>query len=364
LKGAVDRCELTAVCDGDPEQLKRFPEVSQYHDSGEMIRGGEIDAILIATPHYSHTTIGRDAFEHNLHVLTEKPISVHKADCERLIEAAQAKPDKVFCAMFQQRTVPQYRKVRQMIADGELGKIHRAIWYVTNWFRSENYYASGGWRATWAGEGGGVLLNQCPHQLDLYQWILGMMPSKVRAFCQFGKYHDIEVEDDVTAYMEFPNGATGVFITTTGEAPGTNRFEIQGERGKLTLEGGQPIKFIRNEVEISEFSRTTSTRFNTPPTWDITIDTPGEKGPGHMRILQNFVDAILDGTELLAPAAEGINSVELANSMLYSAWTDSTVDMPLDGAAYEKLLNERIANSTFQKKTVAKGDNDDFGASF
>ncbi len=359
IEGKINGAELTAICDRNPERLSNYPGVPHFSDSGEMIRSGTIDAILIATPHYDHTTIGIDAFECGLHVLEEKPISVHKADCERLI-AAWKKTDRVFAAMFQQRTTPVYQKVRELIHSGELGQIHRAVWVITNWFRTEAYYASGGWRATWAGEGGGVLLNQCPHNLDLWQWILGM-PKRVRAFCHFGKYHNIEVEDDVTAYMEYENGATGVFITTTGEAPGSNRFEIHAERGKLIIEG-QDLKWIRNEVPDTEFSKTSPASFAQPATWKVEIPVP-QTGASHNTIIQNFVDCILRGTPLLAPAEEGIHSVELANSMLYSAWTDSTVELPLDGLAYEKALQERIAGSTFQKGEVKKAEVD-MAASF
>ncbi|MEN6371702.1 MAG: Gfo/Idh/MocA family oxidoreductase [Armatimonadota bacterium] len=346
--GKIKGCELTAVCDIVPEKLKRFSALKTYTDSREIIRSGEVDAVIIATPHYFHTTIGIDALEQGLHVLVEKPISVHKADCERLI-AAHKNKDQVFSAMFNQRTDPHYQKLKAMIENGELGEITRVNWVITDWFRPEAYYASGGWRATWKGEGGGVLTNQCPHQLDLMQWLFGM-PSKVRAFCKFGAKHNIEVEDQVTAYLEYPNGATGIFITTTGEAPGVNRLEVCGERGRVTIEGGN-IRFVRNEVPTTEFSKTTDQVFATPPVWWVEIPVSGH-GEQHPAITQNFVNAILHGTPLLAPAEEGIKSVELANAMLYSTLTNSTVEMPLDGAAYEKELKKLIENSTFEKKAV------------
>ncbi|MEN6519840.1 MAG: Gfo/Idh/MocA family oxidoreductase [Armatimonadota bacterium] len=346
--GRIKGCELTAVCDIAPEKLKRFSALKTYTDSREIIRSGEVDAVIIATPHYFHTTIGIDALEQGLHVLVEKPISVHKADCERLI-AAHKNKDQVFSAMFNQRTDPHYQKLKALIENGELGELTRVNWVITDWFRTESYYASGGWRATWKGEGGGVLTNQCPHQLDLMQWLFGM-PSKVRAFCKFGANHNIEVEDQVTAYLEYPNGATGVFITTTGEAPGVNRLEVCGERGRVTIDGSN-IRFIRNEVPTTEFSRTTNQAFATPPVWRIEIPVSGH-GEQHPAITQNFVNAILNGTPLLAPAEEGIKSVELANAMLYSTLTNSTVEMPLDGAAYEKELKKLIERSTFEKKTA------------
>ncbi len=342
----IKRCELTAVCDVVPDKLARYSEFKTFSNSAEMIRSGEIDAILLAVPHYDHTTIGIDAMQNGIHVLTEKPISVHKADCERLI-AAHTDPKLVFAAMFNQRTDPFYKRIRSVVKNGELGEIRRTACIATDWFRPDAYYASGGWRATWAGEGGGVLLNQCPHTLDLFQWICGM-PTKVRAFCQFGKFHNIEVEDQVTAYLEYANGATGVFVATTGEAPGTNRLEIAGDRGKLVFENNK-ITFDRTEMSVEEFCKTTPEAFASPATWRCDIPETNH-GPQHVGILQNFIDVILDGGSLIAPAEEGIHSVEFANAMLFSTFTDSTVTLPLDSAAYEAALNQKIASSRFVKQ--------------
>jgi predicted dehydrogenase len=340
-------CRLTAVCDIVPEKMDAAGEgVNKFIDSAELIRSGEVDAILIATPHYFHTTIGIDALNNGLHVLTEKPVAVHKADCERMI-AAHKGGKQVFAAMFNQRTDPHYKRIRQIVKSGDLGEIQRVNWIITDWFRTEAYYASGGWRATWAGEGGGVLLNQSPHNIDLLQWICGL-PSRIDARCGFGKYHRIETEDEVTAYLEYPNGATGVFITTTGEAPGTNRLEICGDRGRIVYEGDS-VMFTRCETPASEVRSTSPESFGSPGYWNCEIPVRGGGGQ-HKEILQNFVDAILTGKELIAPAAEGINSVQMANAMLLSAWTGKPVDLPLDGAAYEAALKEKIAKSNFVKE--------------
>jgi predicted dehydrogenase len=346
--GKISRCRLMAVCDPDSRLLRNYAPARAFLSSSELIRSGEVDAVLIATPHYSHTPIGIEALKAGLHVLVEKPLSVHKADCERLI-AAHGSDDQVFAVMFNQRTDPYYLKLRELIRNGELGTIRRINWIVTNWFRTAAYYASGGWRATWAGEGGGVLLNQCPHQLDLWQWLFGM-PRKVRAFCHLGRYHDIEVEDDVTAYFEYENGTTGVLITSTGEAPGTDRLEIAAERGRVVIENDR-FGFIRNEVPMSKFCQESADWFGKPQTWEVEIPISGHGGQ-HNEILQNFTDAVLDRKALIAPAAEGIRSVELANAMLLSTFTDTTVRLPIEGAIFEQLLNERIAGSTVGKKDV------------
>lgn len=339
--GQVGRVQLTAVADPRIAELSVPPGAKPFARSSDLLRAGLVDAVLIATPHYAHTTIGMAALRRGLHVLMEKPLSVHKADCERLL-AAHTDPRQVFAVMFNQRTDPFYRKLREMVAAGELGELRRLNWIITNWFRTAAYYASGGWRATWAGEGGGVLLNQCPHNLDLFQWMFGM-PVRVRAFCQLGRYHPIEVEDDVTAYFEYPNGATGVFITSTGEAPGTNRLEVTAERGKIVYEN-DTLTFTRNEIPMSEFSRTSPERFAAPPCTEIKIPVAGHGGQ-HPEIIQNFVDAILDGAPLLAPAADGVHSVELANAMLLSSLKGRTIELPLHAAQYARVLRGLIRGS-------------------
>jgi predicted dehydrogenase len=338
LAHKVDGLELTAITDVVPPPPDLLPGELFVPSVEEMIGSGKIDALLIATPHYSHTAIGIAALKAGLHVVVEKPISVHKADAEKLM-AAHTNSRLLFAAMFNQRTDPYYAKIREMIRGGTLGPVRRINWTITNWFRSAAYYASGSWRATWAGEGGGILLNQCPHNLDLYSWLFGQ-PKRVRAFCRFGQYHDIEVEDDVTAYFEHDNGATATFIATTGEAPGVNRLEIAAENGLVVLEGDK-IVFIRNEVPTSEFSRTTKDGFKAPNTTEHVFTFP-DHGEQHVGILRNFVEAVTESKPLLAPAAEGIYSVELANAMLLSTFEDRAVELPLDGAAYEKALQAKI----------------------
>jgi predicted dehydrogenase len=361
LKGEVAGAQLSAVCSTSPQKLEAYKDRAEiFSDGVEMIKSGSIDAVLIATPHYQHTSLGICAFEQGVHVMVEKPISAHKADGERLIEASNKHPDIVFGAMFQLRTEPRYLKIKKLIDDGELGEIVRINWIITDWYRTEAYYASGGWRATWRGEGGGVLLNQCLHQLDALQWLVGM-PSKVRSFAQLGRFHDIEVEDNVTAYLEYPNGATGVFISSTGEAPGSNRFEIAGTRGKLVLENDQ-IQFTRNENCMIEHSKTSKIGFSKPEVWNVNIPFDNATLP-HAILMRNFVHAIREGEELIAPGTDGLNSVELANVLLYSSLVDQSVEMPMDGAAFEAKLNTLIKESTHEKKVV-EVSSEDFASSF
>ena len=355
----ITRCELVAVCDA-VAPLDRYHPLKTFTDGEQLIESGAVDAVIIATPHFQHTTLGIAALEAGVHALVEKPISSHKADAERLIAASQKHPAVVFGGMFQLRTEPRYLKMRELIRGGELGEIVRINWINTDWFRTEAYYASSAWRATWKGEGGGVLLNQCLHNLDTLQWLVGM-PQRVRGFCQLGRFHQIEVEDNVTAYLEWPGDAAGVFVSSTGEAPGVNRLEIVGSRGTLLLEHDK-LTLVRNATDMLEFSRTSTQGFVKPEARTEEIPFANAVAQ-HATITQNFVNAILDGEPLIAPGAEGIHSVELANVMVYSSLLGQTVELPMEGAVWEKRLNQLIAGSKLEKK-VMKVESGDFASSF
>lgn len=356
LVNQIEGAELAAVCDISPERLKWAKQelpagIQRYEQPETMLQSGLIDAVIVATPHYDHPTLAIQAFEAGLHVLIEKPAGVYTKAVRQMNEKAAAS-NKVFGIMYNQRTNPLYQKLKELISSGELGEVRRTNWIVTNWYRSQSYYDSGGWRATWAGEGGGVLLNQDPHQLDLWQWTTGLMPTRVRAFCYFGKYHDIEVEDDVTAYVEYANGATGLFVTTTGEAPGTNRFEVNGTRGKIVVEDGK-LTFWRLRVPEPEWNASYTGGFGSPECWTCEIPVPNGHGEQHIGILRNFTNAILHGEQLLAPGEEGIHGLTLSNAMYLSAWEDDWVDLPLDEDRFLELLESKIADSKYVKKSTA-----------
>lgn len=335
LEGRVPGAMLGAVCDVDSLRLEAFASVPRFADHRDLLAWGGVDAVVVATPHKDHVVIGIDALRARRHVLVEKPIAMHKGEAERLLAAHRGRR-LVFAAMFNQRTDPCYQALRDLVRGGEVGAVRRIHWTITDWFRTEAYYASGGWRATWSGEGGGVLLNQCPHNLDLFQWIFGM-PSRVRGFCRFGRYHRIEVEDDVTAFFEFPDGASGVFTASTGEAPGTNRLEVAAEQGRLVVEDGR-IEFLRNEVPMSRYSRIAKDFFSRPATRTVSIPLPAHRGEQHLGILKNFADAIRVGEPLVAPAADGLRSLELANAIVLSSMEDRAIDLPMDSARYTRLL--------------------------
>ncbi len=345
LAGKVEGMRLAAVCDISPAKLdwakENLPDVPRFSDAHEMIKSGLIDTMIVATPHYFHPPLAMAGFDAGLNVLIEKPAGVYTSAVEKMNEAAK-KSGKVFGIMFNQRTNPQFRKIREMIRSGEIGEPKRLVWIITNWYRTQSYYDSGSWRATWAGEGGGVLLNQAPHQLDLWQWMFGM-PQRVWARCRYGHWHNVEIEDDVTAYAEYDNGASATFITTTGEYPGTNRLEISGDRAKLVWEGGKLHMWKLDEPE-REVCFTSKQGFATPPVTELEPECPGVE-TAHVGILQNFANAVLHGEELIAPGYDGINGLTLSNAMHLSDWTGKMVELPLDTELFERYLDERRKTS-------------------
>lgn len=353
--GKIIGGELTAVCDINEEKInaakERLPEnCTVFTDAEELMKSGLVDAVVIATPHYFHPTLAVKAFEYGLHVVIEKPAGVFTKQVREMNEAA-AKSGRKFMIMFQNRTNPYYIKLHQMVAEGAVGEIKRTIVIITDWYRPQAYYDSGSWRATWEGEGGGVLLNQAPHNLDLWQWVVGMIPSKIRAFCHLGKWHNIEVEDDVTAYVEYPNGATGTFITSTADYPGSNYFEISGDLGKLKLTGNK-LTYHKNKVNEREFNKNNTVSFSAPGCEVIDVDVSECAMPGgHIGMMNNFFSSILTGSPLYVPGEEGIKSLMVSNAMYLSSWLDETVSLPIDEDLYLSELNKKRNNSTFKKET-------------
>ena len=326
--GLVENAEVVAVANQPIESMDDFRAqgIACFGEADELVDSGLCEAVLVALPTNLHAPIGIRALEAGLHLMMEKPLACHKA----------------VGLMMNQRTHPCYAKIKQWIEEGAVGKLQRVSWTMTNWFRPEIYFQSSPWRATWKGEGGGVLMNQCPHNIDVLQWLVGM-PSKVHAHCSFGKYHDIEVEDEVSAYFECPGGATGQFAASTGEAPGTNRLEIVGDIGTVITDGVE-ARLVSNSGSVSEFSRSTDEMFGAPETSEE-VFRPDEPVNQHALILDNFVKAARGEAELIAPASEGLNSLELAGAMIYSTWIGDAVTLPLDAAAYEAAMQEHIAQS-------------------
>lgn len=340
--GEVDGMVLSAVCDIDERKressLSLYPDVSVFANYTDMFKSSLIDAVLIATPHYLHPVIGEEAFSYGLNVLTEKPVAVSVTKAKEFISSAE-KSGKIFCVMFQWRRHPLFAKAHEIIKNGELGEIKHLIWIVTNWYRTQAYYDSGSWRATWNGEGGGVLLNQAPHNLDQIWWLCGL-PKKVSAEIKTAHYHNITVEDDAIITGELENGGLFSFITTTGEYPGTNRLEISGSKGRIILEDNK-LKITRLSMDEEEY-RFNSEKYPSKPecTTEI-IEGSGNENSYHRAILQDFADAVLKGKKLVTPGETGINELMISNAAYLSSWLGRPVELPFDSALFDEELEKR-----------------------
>ena len=351
--GKIPNGVITALCDNNPVKIEAMKErtvgqdIAYFDNYIDMLDSGLCDMVMVVVPHYFHPEMVIEALKRGIHVICDKPAGVYTKQVKEMNEVAK-QSKALFAMMFNQRTNCVYRKMREIVQAGGIGELQRVTWIITDWYRTQQYYDSGSWRATWEGEGGGVLFNQCPHQIDLVQWVVGELPVQVNGFCQYGKWHDIEVEDDVTAYFRYKNGATGMFITTTGEAPGTNRFEISGTKGKLLVENNK-LYYWQNEQDSQEWSKTATIGFVPPKCTMTEVETDGEN-PQHMGIINNFIAAIRGEEPLFVDGKEGINGVELMNAMELSGWNNGEpIMLPVDEDRYLRELEQHVANS--KKKT-------------
>jgi len=365
----LNNVEVVGVCDIIKEKADKYAleaNTKAYYNHNDLFEDSGIEAVMIAVPHYDHTPISIDAFNKGIHVLCEKPIAVHINDAKKTTiayeKAKEKNPNITFGIMFQERTLPFHKKLKDIIDGGELGKLLRVTWINTQWFRSQTYFNSGGWRATWAGEGGGILTNQCPHNLDLYQWLFGV-PISVSGHANIGKYHDIEVEDEVSAYFEHENGMIGHFIVNTIESPGTNRLEIVGENGNLIYEN-EKIIFNRNRESILKFCKETKERFGRVECWPTEIPVNIDQPQGHKIVIERFINQALNNEgSLIAEGTQGSKGLSIANAIMLSSFTKRVIDIPFNADEYEEKLKELIKTSKF-KKTVQEVDDTDFSKSF
>lgn len=364
VSGKCPGLKIVAMADRKEARRKwaaeKVPGAKIFNEGADLIKSGLCEAVLIAVPHYQHPELTILALQNGLHVMCEKPAGVYTLQVREMIVEANKHPELTFAMMFNQRTNCVYRKIKEMVENKTIGELKRINWIITDWYRTQFYYDSGDWRATWAGEGGGVLLNQDPHQLDLLQWMFGM-PVKIHAFCHEGKWHDIEVEDDVSAYMEFENGATGVFVTSTGDAPGTNRLEVTGTKGKLVCDYNS-LTFTRLETDEREWCKSARSGYTIPKVTIEQVETDGEN-PQHIGVLNAFVKHLEEGAPLVADGREGINGLMISNAMYLSSWLGQTVNLPIDEEKFLQILNKKRAGSRHKEdKGISMSIEGSFGA--
>lgn len=359
--GKIPGATLTAVCDIDEKRRawakENLPEVAVFEDYKELLDSSLVDAVIIAVPHYLHPEMAIESLKRNINTMVEKPAGVYASQIREMNAEAEKHPDVKFAMMFNQRTNPLYQKVKEILEAGTIGELRRVTWIITSWWRTQKYYDSSAWRATWAGEGGGVLVNQAPHQLDLLQWLCGM-PSLMEAHLKYGSHRDITVEDDVTAYFEYPNGATGTFITCTHDALGTDRLEIHGDNGKIIITDSKcvtvkkmdkPEDVWNHELDFRQMLALVKGQTQQKLYTEETFECPENWDQQHIDVLINFTNAIAKGEELIAPGAEGIKAVEIANAMFLSDWLGHAVTIPVDDELFYAKLQEKVQEEKNRK---------------
>ena len=359
--GKIPGATLTAVCDIDEKRRawakENLPEVAVFEDYKELLDSSLVDAVIIAVPHYLHPEMAIESLKRNINTMVEKPAGVYASQIREMNAEAEKHPDVKFAMMFNQRTNPLYQKVKEILDAGTIGELRRVTWIITSWWRTQKYYDSSAWRATWAGEGGGVLVNQAPHQLDLLQWLCGM-PSLMEAHLKYGSHRDITVEDDVTAYFEYPNGATGTFITCTHDALGTDRLEIHGDNGKIIITDSKcvtvkkmdkPEDVWNHELDFRQMLALVKGQTQQKLYTEETFECPENWDQQHIDVLINFTNAIAKGEELIAPGAEGIKAVEIPNAMFLSDWLGHAVTIPVDDELFYEKLQEKVQEEKNRK---------------
>jgi UDP-N-acetyl-2-amino-2-deoxyglucuronate dehydrogenase len=362
--GMVPNLELGAICDGRPatRQLveSKYSAAAFYDDYLRMLDSGTVDAVVICVPSYLHPEMGIDALQHGVHVLLEKPAGIYTKQVEALNVIAATKPELTFAIMFNQRNNPLYRRIKEIVSSGAIGEIRHTSWIITTWWRPQAYFGQAAWRGTWGGEGGGVLVNQAPHQLDLWLWICGL-PRSVYAKVAYGFRRAIAVEDEATAIVDYGQGATGVFITATHDLVGTDRFEILGDSGKIVIENSstatvtrltKPERELSDGMDREDTAKLLSGRLNLSDySSSEVIESESQWGLQHAGMLENFAANILDDAPLIAPGVEGINSVRLANAIHLSSWTGQEVPFDFNDDDYLAELNSRIRDEgLFQQR--------------
>lgn len=302
----------------------------------------EYDAVLIVTPHRTHPDFARRAFQQGKHVICDKPAGITIGQAVQMAKDAKA-ADRIYGMIFHQRRYPKYNKIKEMLEAKELGDLSRIMLVNSRYFRTASYHRSGSWRSSWCGEGGGALINQGAHILDIWQWLFGM-PNEIYADIPFGKYNSFMVDDEATIHMRYKDDMTAVFMLTTGEAIWEERLEIIGSKGKILLEN-DTLHIWRYSSDSNEYIKTqqVTSRENMECLEEIIQFEKAEEP--YVQMLENFADAVIsnDASILTASGESAVNQMMLTNAAYYSAWKGCRVQLPLNAEDYEKALEEQCA---------------------
>lgn len=343
--GSVKDMVLTAVvCRSEANiewaKEKLNQEVQIFPDADTLYAHGDLfDAVMIVTPHKLHPEMVKQGLLAGKHMFCDKPAGVSMKQCEEMARLAREK-DLKFAMMFHQRMYGKYLRIKELLEQNEIGVIRRVMMENSRYYRTQYYHKSGSWRSSWTGEGGGALINQGQHILDIWQWLVGM-PQSVQAVIPFGKYNDFDVDDEATILMEYPDKRTAVFILTTGEGSWTERLEIVGSKGTILLEEDK-LTISRYDQDLTEYGKNAQCNAREQMKETLTVeDYPKEKEP-YEEMLADFADAILTDGSVAVSGLEGLHALELTNAAYLSAFTGKKISLPMDADEYEKELTRRM----------------------
>ena len=347
------RFSLAAIADIDTAKARKVgakADVPWFATGEEMIASGLCDAVIVATPHYWHAPLTIRAARTGLHVMCEKPLSSTVGHARAMITECKKRKVKLG-VMLHQRARADMTTVKKLIDSGAIGEVFRAQLICSNWFRTQAYYDSGAWRGTWDGEGGGVLINQAPHHLDLYQWIAGM-PKKVLGLIST-RCHKIEVEDCANFLLDYEDGKVGYIYTTTAEEPGYEEFMICGDKGTIVI-GDEGVKLGKLAMPVSQHIFASGDAGAGGAEQGIEWTTVEPEGPsgGHIDVTRGFVEWILTGKKPFdfADGKQALNELELSNAMHLAGYRNKVVALPVDAAEMERLMS-----SLEQRLSTGKG---------
>lgn len=348
-EGMISGMRLGAVCCRSQENIQWAKaqlgeEIPVFENTKQLFESSDLfDACLIVTPHKLHPEMIMQALDAGKHVFCDKPIGISMKQCQGIREKLD-QSGLVFAMMFHQRMYPKYERIHTLLENGTLGQIRRIMVENSRYYRTWYYHKSGSWRSSWKGEGGGALLNQGQHLLDIWQWLFGM-PDSLYAMIPYGKYNDFSVDDEATILMKYPDKKTAVLILTTGEGTWTERMEIAGSKGTLILEDNHLTLHLYDQ-DLDDYKKTAACSSREEFKEKVLEEVFPEDQEPYEEMLTDFAQAVLKKRPVRVNGLEGLNSLELTNAAYLSAWTGETVALPLDAERYERELEKRITDET------------------
>ena len=367
-EGRIKEGEVAAVASRNTQRVEKIleklnlQEVRVYGSLKEMLEKESLSGVIITTPHKLHVSMMKEALQMGVSVLTDKPLSSTRKEAEEMAVFAKDYPDLVKGVLFNKRANPIHKEIKKIIESGELGILRRALYEVTDYYRSHRYYEESGWRGTYEEEGGGVLMNQAVHQMDLLTWFTDL-PKEVMAFLKEGSHRPMTTENDAYLHLFYEGGGVGHFITSTHESPGVHRLELSFDQGQILMENEKTLKITKLQEPEEDFSRKTETLFaHVPGTLEVKEFEPLEDKEEHVRTIENFIRAIEGKEKIQSSLEEAVKSITLVNAAYLSHFTGKKGAMDFSLEEYDRELHRKIQEERALKEEKQTGKRMNLGS--